>query len=223
MKKIVNFMAVFCIMFFGLSNVTFAAHVGGTYLTSNPSATVGGYCEIYTRYTTPTATTSSFSTAYIMVCGDATDVYEYVQVGWIRGQNNPVSTVYYFEYSNDQYDWGRVCSTVGPDTNSKHTYKAEFNSYTVSCRVDGVLIGSHLMDWSGIEAIQLMGERSSTSSAFPGKPSKHEFFDVPQYKTSAWHSITTMDEWKQDLYGGLNTSKFNSSNNYRFDIWDTRY
>lgn len=72
--------------------------------------------------------------------------------------------------------------------------------------------------------IKLRSTKINNSAAFPGKVSQHEFFDVPQFKLNGtWTQITAMGGWTQGTYGGLDTSYFNSGNNWRFDIWDTRY
>ena len=83
------------------------------------------------------------------------------------------------------------------------------------------------MTWNTIKSIQVMGERSTSKSnnvAFPGKALSHEYFNWSQYKiNNSWTLITSMSAWQQDTYSGLYTGYFNSGNNYRFDIWDTRY
>jgi len=153
--------------------------------------------------------------------------------GWIRGAQDPnqtyttVDTRYFFEYSNSDTDWNRVRSTVGPDTGSKHAYKVQLSGSTATGDEDGAVIGSHTLTWNTINLTEYCGERTtlySNNVDFPGKISKHEYIDCPQYKLNgAWTPVTAMTSWLPATYGGLDkTTYFNSANNYRFDIWDTR-
>ena len=94
-------------------------------------------------------------------------------------------------------------------------------------KVDGAQIGTQVLDWRLVTTASFFGERNGTPLAsgtyFPGTQSNHERIDVPQYRLNgAWTSITSMSGWQQDTNAGLDTSYFNSGNNYRFDIWDTR-
>lgn len=166
---------------------------------------------------------STFSTAWVMIqaCDSTT---EYVQTGWMENSGKSSTQPYYYWEWNNGAGYTRILNSVGPATDSSHTYEVMNSGGSYTGSEDGTTIGTvsdSNITWTP-NAITYQGEIANTNAQSPGETADHvEYSSVEYYNGSYWYAAAS-GTWQADCScQSIDDSSYSSGN--WFDIWDNRY